>query len=202
MAVCATTCEAADRWIRQGEQHDGLGESQCSQNGEGSSPTQSFADNNAHGNPENRSGGDTEDDGGHRTTGLVASRKINSPRTGQSPEYRKSQRRIDKGNRQHPIICRYAASAFDVANTSMMATNGHLPFQLAKVAVRTGPNTTTVTAKSRTRCPATEIETSRSRAISGRIPTIMNSVVRAAKPAADKSRMGSFVDMTRNCDEK
>lgn len=44
---------------------------------------------------------------------------------------------------------------FDAANISMMATNGRLRFQLAKVAVRTGPNTTTVTAKSRTRCPAT-----------------------------------------------
>src|SRR5476651_2057858 len=83
-----------------------------------------------------------------------------------------------------------AATVLATPNMIRIEINSLRRSNLAKYAVRNGPNAATVKANKVTSNPAWGIVTSRSRASAGNRPTMMNSVVSTVKPAADNRRMG------------
>ncbi|MCY1361469.1 hypothetical protein D9M69_481370 [compost metagenome] len=92
-----------------------------------------------------------------------------------------------------------ASAATVLARPNMISTemNNLRRSKRAKYAVRNGPNAATVKANRVTSKPACGMLTSRSLAIAGNRPTMMNSVVSTVKPAADNRRMGSSMQNSR-----
>ncbi|MNI60329.1 hypothetical protein D3C73_1155320 [compost metagenome] len=96
-----------------------------------------------------------------------------------------------------PMLGARAARVLASPNRINTLINSRRRSKRAKYAVRNGPNAATVNANKVTSSPAWETLTSRSRAIEGNRPTMMNSVVSTVKPAADNSRMGNNMGNSR-----